>query len=259
MRALALEIGGDVPVDVVVDAAPDRLWRDLQDMPRATLPGQKARGETGDVMGDADGSLIHVVRPVGQVVAHGMGLFPVAPRVHIYRSCISARADVQCPPSMKGSTVFLVFLGLAVAAMGGLFTALMWGSYQRAANQRSWPRVEAVVLSSEVEEYQHDEFSPKEYRLEILYGYEWEGEAMTGEKLTARGSSPSKDRAKIAGEAKDFPAGAKVTAYVNPADPASAILKPDSKAAGYSIWFPLLFVVGGLGIVVRAVRAWKRR
>lgn len=50
-------------------------------------------------------------------------------------------------------------------------------------------------------------------------------------------------------------------AFVNPTEPNFAVLKPDTKAAGYSIWFPLLFVVGGLGIVVRAIvrRARDRR
>lgn len=154
---------------------------------------------------------------------------------------------------MKGSTVFLVFLGLAVVAMGGLFTALMWGSYQRAVDQRSWPQVEAIVLSSKVGEFQHDEFSPREYRMEILYGYEWKGEAMTGERLAVRGSAASKDRVRIAGQVKEFPAGAKVPLFVNPKDPTYTLLKPDSKAAGYSIWFPMLFVVGGLGIVVKTL------
>ena len=77
---------------------------------------------------------------------------------------------------MKGSTVYLIFLGLAVAALGVLFTLLMGSSYQRAVDQRSWPQVEAVVLSSGVGEFRHDEFSPREYRMEILYGYEWKGE-----------------------------------------------------------------------------------
>jgi hypothetical protein len=42
-------------------------------------------------------------------------------------------------------------------------------------------------------------------------------------------------------------------AFVNPAEPDFAVLKPDTKATGYSIWFPLLFVVGGLGIAGRAI------
>ena len=34
---------------------------------------------------------------------------------------------------------------------------------------------------------------------------------------------------------------------------AFAVLKMDSQAAGYSIWFPGLFVIGGLGIAGRAL------
>jgi hypothetical protein len=34
------------------------------------------------------------------------------------------------------------------------------------------------------------------------------------------------------------------------------VLKRDSKAPGYSLWFPIIFVVGGLGIIVGAVRSW---
>jgi hypothetical protein len=41
---------------------------------------------------------------------------------------------------------------------------------------------------------------------------------------------------------------------VNPADPAVAVLRIDSRAPGYSLWFPALFVVGGVGIVVGALR-----
>jgi hypothetical protein len=46
--------------------------------------------------------------------------------------------------------------------------------------------------------------------------------------------------------------------YVNPADVNFAMLKPDSKAAGYSIWFPMLFVIGGLGIALRAISGERR-
>jgi hypothetical protein len=42
--------------------------------------------------------------------------------------------------------------------------------------------------------------------------------------------------------------------FVNPADPSFAILEKDSKAVIYTIWFPGLFVVGGLGMAVQALR-----
>ena len=154
---------------------------------------------------------------------------------------------------MKGSTVFLILLGLVIAAIGGLFTFLMWKSYGRAVEQRSWPQVDALILSSEVEEWKHDEFSPMEYRLKILYGYEWDGEAKTGERYDFRGNANYNKRDKIEAMVEKLPAGTKTKAYVNPEDPDFAMLKPDSKAAGYSIWFPMLFVVGGLGVAIRAV------
>lgn len=154
---------------------------------------------------------------------------------------------------MKASSIFLILVGLVIAALGGFFTWLMWGSFQRASDQRTWPQVEAVVLSSEVEEWLHDEFSPREYRLKILYGYEWEGKPKTGERLTVRGSPFSNKREGAEEFVDKYPTGKKITVFVNPADHDSSIIEPDSKAAGYSIWFPLLFVVGGLGIAGRVV------
>jgi len=46
---------------------------------------------------------------------------------------------------------------------------------------------------------------------------------------------------------------------VNPNDADFTMIKPDSKAAGYSIWFPMLFVVGGLGISIKAIRTFVTR
>ncbi|WP_411827086.1 DUF3592 domain-containing protein [Luteolibacter sp. AS25] len=154
---------------------------------------------------------------------------------------------------MKFATIFLILLGLCISAIGGLFTVLMWKSYERAVDQRGWPQVEAVVLSSEMEEWQHDEFSPKEYRLNLLYGYEWEGEAKTSERLSVRGNPSYNKSGKVQGMLKEYPTGGRVMAYVNPGDPNFAILMVDSKAAGYSIWFPMLFLLGGLVIAVSAI------
>ncbi|MFD2257757.1 DUF3592 domain-containing protein [Luteolibacter algae] len=154
---------------------------------------------------------------------------------------------------MKASTIFLVLLGLSIAAIGGVFTMLMWKSYLKASAMHDWPQVEAVILSSEVEEWEPNEFSPREYRLKVLYGYEWDGEAKTGERLTSRGNPYSSKRDQAESQKEKYPAGARTKVYVNPDDHDFTILKPDTKAAGYSIWFPMLFVIGGLGIVIRAM------
>ena len=45
-----------------------------------------------------------------------------------------------------------------------------------------------------------------------------------------------------------------MTVYFDPDDPQLSVLKRDTKASLYSIWFPFLFVVGGAGMVFSAVR-----
>jgi Protein of unknown function (DUF3592) len=148
--------------------------------------------------------------------------------------------------------IFLFLLGLSISGIGGLFVFLMWQSYSRAVDQRSWPQVEGVILASETRAFKHDPYSPTEYQLKLLYGYEWAGKAMTGEQLSVRGNPSYNKRAKIDSLVKKYSPGGKVRVCVNPDDHRIAILKTDSKAAGYTIWFPLLFVIGGLGILTRS-------
>lgn len=148
---------------------------------------------------------------------------------------------------------YLAILGLVLALLGGLFVWLMARSFLRAREMRAWPEVGCVILSSEIEERRHDENSPLEYRQDLIFGYEWQGKARTADHLTLRGSPWSSDRGVVEGRIAEFPAGKSTVCHVNPADPDFAVLKTDSLAPGYSIWFPGLFVVGGLGITFRAI------
>ncbi|GAA5117211.1 DUF3592 domain-containing protein [Luteolibacter yonseiensis] len=152
---------------------------------------------------------------------------------------------------------YLAIIGLSLALVGGLFVWLMGRSFLRAREMRSWPEVACVILSSEVEERKHDENSPPEFRHALSFGYEWKGTPHTGDHLTLRGSPWSSNRALIEQRVSELPAGKSALCHVNPAAPDSAVLKTDSLAPGYSIWFPALFVIGGLGITFRAMVAGK--
>jgi hypothetical protein len=110
-----------------------------------------------------------------------------------------------------------------------------------------------------VGEWQHDEFSPMEFRQEIVFGYEFAGARRTGDRLTLRENPWSADRAEMEKRAAALPAGATTTCRVDPANPDFAVLKPDSLAPGYTIWFPGLFVAGGIGMVIRAIRGPAKR
>lgn len=148
---------------------------------------------------------------------------------------------------------YLALIGLSLALIGGLFVWLMARSYLRAKEMRNWPQVPCVILTSELAERRHDRNSPIEFRHELSFGYEWQGQPRTGDHLSLRGNPWSSKRKLMEERFKELPAGKTTTCWVNPADPDFAVLKLDSLAPGYSIWFPALFVVGGLGIVFRVV------
>jgi hypothetical protein len=168
-----------------------------------------------------------------------------------------ATANHNCPSSYRSGRWFLVALGLTIALAGALFVWLLGRSFLRAREMRSWPEVPCVVLTSELEQRIHDPQSAPEFRHNISFGYEWQGERLTGDHYTLRGSQWSSKRELADKRLAEYPTGTHSTCRVNPANPEFAVLKPDSLAPGYSIWFPGIFVVGGLGIAIRALCAGK--
>lgn len=163
----------------------------------------------------------------------------------------SPSPTISAPASAAGRW-YLAILGLTLALLGGVFVWLMGRSFLRAREMRTWPEVACVIISSEVLEWRHDENSPPQFRQELSFGYTWKGEARTGDHLTLRGSPWSSNRELAEARTAEYPVGMTTTCHVDPAVPDFAVLKTDSLAPGYSIWFPALFVIGGLGITLRA-------
>jgi len=162
------------------------------------------------------------------------------------------------PPSVAGR-LFLAGLGLLLAVVGAVFVWLMARSFERAREMRAWPEVPCVVLSSEIEERTVDPNSAPEYSLQVAYGYEWKGKRYTSDHITTR-KSPWTSHAEVAEErATQYPVDKRTTCRVNPQQPDQAILKPDSLAPGYSIWFPGLFLIGGIVMAVKALVPSKPR
>jgi hypothetical protein len=172
---------------------------------------------------------------------------------------VTATAPSTTAPNNTAGRWYLAILGLALALIGGIFVWLMTRSFLRAREMNSWPLVNCVILTSEVGERRHDQNSRPEFRHDISFGYEWQGEVKTNNHLTLRGSPWSSNRGLIEARIAQYPVGKTTQCRVNPNDPNSAVLKTDSLAPGYSIWFPGLFVVGGLGITYRAIAYRPRR
>ena len=152
-----------------------------------------------------------------------------------------------------GGFLYLAFIGLALAILGGFFVFVLGRGYLRAKETREWPQVPAVVMVSQVGERQLGQNVPREYTHELVYEYRFEGKAYRGERLKRRDNPFFKEEAKILPEVERLKVGSKTEAFVNPEDPEEALLEHETKGPGYSIWFPGLFLVGGLGVLSRAI------
>lgn len=150
----------------------------------------------------------------------------------------------------KAGRIWLASLGLFIALAGLLFTGVLWRSYQRAMETRAWIETPCRILSSVVLSEHPTPHSPMAYRLGLQYEYEFKGTRHIGTKVKrVEGESPHKD--KIEALADDYPGGRTTVCFVNPGQPEEAILQHATKAALYTIWFPLLFVLGG------GMMAWR--
>ena len=159
----------------------------------------------------------------------------------------------------RAGSYYLIFVGVLFCLVGGLFAWLMWRSFDRAAGQRDWQEVPCRILESRVMERRIGDEVATDYGLHVLYGYEFGGASRTSELVSLRGVAWSRDRSRVESKVDLYPVGAQTTCHVDPADPDRAVLKLDSKAPGYSLWFPLLIVAGGLGIIAGAVRTMVRK
>jgi hypothetical protein len=130
---------------------------------------------------------------------------------------------------------------------------VLWVAWQRVEETRAWPQVPCQIVSSRVAREQPTPNSNPAYRAEVRYRYAYEGKEYLGTRLK-RVDSPSQHEEVIRQRIAPWKAGTEAVCHVNPADPQVAVLKHDTRAALYSLWFPLLFVFGGLRITWGALR-----
>lgn len=154
----------------------------------------------------------------------------------------------------RAGRFWLAGMGLFLALAGLLFAGVLWRSYSRAMETRTWVTTPCRIISSVILTEKPSLNSTLVHRLGIRYEYEHQGQKYIGTKVKrVEGPTPHKD--KIEALAAEFPTGRSAECYVNPLQPSEAILNHASKAALYAIWFPLLFVVGGGMISLRALRS----
>ncbi len=152
--------------------------------------------------------------------------------------------------------LWAVGVGLALAAGGAFFCWALWFAYQRASETDLWVETPCQIVVSAVAEAEgKDQYEREQYEFLVRYHYVFEGTPYNSERVKYSPSGPilASDREKIEKWVKRFPPGMETACYVNPDTPAEAVLKKNTKAPLYTLWFPLLFVAAGLGIAVSSL------
>jgi hypothetical protein len=161
------------------------------------------------------------------------------------------KKDPQKPSQLSGR-IWKIVMGLLLVVVGSVFVNYLWSAYQRAAKMDSWIETPCQIVSSSIDDTGRNQKGLPKYTLEVTYQYNYEGKERTGDRFK-RLPSEASDPRKVKSKLKNLEAGKRTVCYVNPAIPDEVVLKKDTKAALYSIWFPCLFVVGGLGMISSAI------
>jgi hypothetical protein len=148
---------------------------------------------------------------------------------------------------------FLGSVGVFLIALGLFFTGWLWLAGERAMITRHWTPVPATVLVSGVHMSKFSENDPEKWQAEVEYRYTFEGQVYHGSKVR-RIEGPSPHREKAEATAARYTPGTEVAALVNPVNPSEAVLEHSTKAAFYTLWWPLLFAAGGAGMLRAALR-----
>ncbi|HEV8631156.1 MAG TPA: DUF3592 domain-containing protein [Thermoanaerobaculia bacterium] len=174
---------------------------------------------------------------------------------------ITTRTTTGGSPSvvgkLTGSLFFLVFAALGLG-LGGFFAATLW----RGAASWRWEPAQCRVLGASVKE-QLFTLPPAEaaatadaYALSVTYQWDRHGRTYGGDHLGSGGGYRSYGEAAKA--AALYPPGAMVRCYVDPANPAAAVLRRPALWAFALLGVPLLFAAFGIGGVVTLWRRGRR-
>jgi hypothetical protein len=159
--------------------------------------------------------------------------------------------------SSKAGAIYIFGIGLFLFFLGAGFCWLMAKSFAKASDTRKWVETPCLIIQSEMTK-RADLNIAAEYRWEVAFKYQYEGGDYVSELYKPRGQKWQKSIEKVKKQIAEYPQDARSVCYVNPEDPSMAILDHDTKAAGYSIWFPAIFSVGGIGMMVGAVRGGRK-
>ena len=181
-------------------------------------------------------------------------LNPAGPAHAVAASSLSAR-------------LFKIGIGVTLMLAGLAVTALLFIPWHRSKETHTWTETPCVITESYAREAQSGDFSQTSHRVYLRYRYEVDGREFTGARWRRIAFAGEEDegvsrKTPHAAQAKEllekYPEGRATTCLVNPAAPGDAVLEHQTTASIYTLWWPMLFAVGGAGMVWSVLRRKDR-
>lgn len=147
-----------------------------------------------------------------------------------------------------GSRLFVTVFFLFFFGMGSVFTWLVAREAIAGVRTWMWPKAECQIIRSGVRETDARGRKPGDFYLDVQYQYAFQGQNFVSDQFRLRAAS-YQDYGKVERLVQGFPPGARTICYVNPRQPAEAVLERGSLWFPLVIFFPLIFVgIGAIGI-----------
>lgn len=155
-------------------------------------------------------------------------------------------------PRDLGGRIWKCLMGLILIGVAWALVTYLWNSYQRAAQMDAWVEVPCRIETLSVDDTQLNQRGMPKYLLEVTYRYQWNGHDYVGNRIK-RLPTEASDPRKLKNKIEEYAVGNETLCYLDPDAPEFVVLKKDSKAALYTIWFPFLFIIGGAGMIFSAL------
>jgi hypothetical protein len=160
---------------------------------------------------------------------------------------MTTQAISSGPKGTVGARIFLGLFFLPFLAVGLGFGGLFFGRpVLRMIEARGWTPVSCEILSSGVEQRSDEDGST--YRVAVTYRYHVDDRPLIGDRYKFVPGSSS-GRARKLAVVERLPVGTRTTCYVNPSNPADAVVE---RGPTGDLWFgviPLTFaIVGATGV-----------
>lgn len=145
----------------------------------------------------------------------------------------------------------IMLIGLGFVAIGILFFVLGRRASREGKRQRSWPVTNGTVTSAALGTVHGgpDRRRGPGYVPQIGYDYEVAGKRYSASRI---GVVPSQGYTRVCSEQllAQYQPGTTVSVHYDPADPATATLRPAAKGGGFIVALGVIFIVVGAPVLL---------